>query len=361
VRRSPEQAAWIEMLSRGQKYWREAPAHLQEDEAVAFAAFRSPLLQPGAYESYKFVQDFEGASETLRDNKELALEAVKGLGVLVFGFVSDRLKGDRELLMKSLKYRHFPQDFTILWESVSQELRHNKDLIIELVKQDSCSNLFFQAPDHLQADPDVLLAVKESILSTISGPNGWDRCLLVNDCECICECGCVRVPPALYGDKDFVVQAIKQGINCFFRLPGHLQADADVISAMKEITLLEAFVQAPELQLNIAFMQKLSLTLVRHLELESDGCTTSFGFAWLKVIVNAHTISALCKACVTSQDVAFCADYERKTDYEIRRTRSCMRQRQNRVSTTQRQYKPWKDTHKRGGRHKTSFAEDWKM
>jgi hypothetical protein len=297
----------------------------------------------------------------LRDNKELALEAAKGLGVLVFKVVSDRLKGDRELLVESLKYRSCSQDFVLLWELMSPELRDDKDLLIEVVKQDGCSHYFLQAPDHLQSDPDVLLAVKESILSTICRC-GCEGCRDGYHCGGYhCEYGSVRVPQALYGDKDFVVQAIKQGINCFFRLPGHLQADADVISAMKEITLLEAFVQAPELQLNIAFMQKLSPTLVRHLELESDGCTTSFGFAWLKVIVNAHTISALRKACVTSQDVAFCADYERKTDYEIRRTRSCMRQRQNRVSTTQRQYKPWKDTHKRGGRHKTSFAEDWKM
>merc|ERR1712046_479454 len=94
--------------------------------------------------------------------------------------------------------------------------------------------------------------------------------------------------------------------------------------------LARVFKQAPELQLDIAFIQKVSLALVRSEELESDGCTASFGFAWLKKrgMVNADTISALRKACVTSQDFVKSErrtekeEYERRTDCEIRRTRS---------------------------------------
>jgi len=163
-----------------------APQEMKDDNEVAFAAVRS-----NAY-------NFTFVSEALRDNRELALIAVQGLGGRLFdrGILSERLRGDRNILQQALQHSN-PGDALQL---ASEELRHDKQLLLEAVKLRG--DLINQAPEILQTDADVVKAARVGFMTQVKAGR------MLGGCYC---CGGIEVPSSFYADREFVLSAVNHG------------------------------------------------------------------------------------------------------------------------------------------------------
>lgn len=127
----------------------------------------------------------EFTSERLRDDEEVALAAVQKMGD-AFGYVSTRLKGNRDIFIAAVQtcrlkfageYEGFSdisdelkddkeamliavQRFGFLLELASDRLKDDKDIVLAAVKEDGAYLEY--ASKRLQEDADVLEAVKKA-------------------------------------------------------------------------------------------------------------------------------------------------------------------------------------------------------
>ena len=96
-----------------------ASDELKDDKEIALIAVKNSLY----HEAFKYI------SERLKDDKEVALEAV------LYGsnikFVSDRLKDDKEVVLTAIK-NNWSADS--IYNYVSERLKNDRDIVIEAVK-----------------------------------------------------------------------------------------------------------------------------------------------------------------------------------------------------------------------------------
>ena len=220
-----------------------ASKELRDDEDVLKAALTS-----NNFKGYE-LDFFKSASDRLKGNREIVLLAVKNEG-WILEHVSEELKADKEVVLAALNHWNatsvlqFASDELRAdrevalegWLSfASKELRADKDFVIEVVGKHG--NMLEAAPDKFRDDKDVVLAA-------VSADN--DECLkyasdrLKKDKEVVLA-AVKRLPTSLRHadnklkqDRDIVIATVKNYGWMLRELPKKLQNDKDIVLAAIE-------------------------------------------------------------------------------------------------------------------------------
>lgn len=135
---------------------------LRNDKEIAIAA----LKKSGSFISYlgeKLCDDEEFimiairdiaevidfASDRLKKNKNFIIKALK-YNVNIFPYISEELKDDEEIALVALKSK------PVLFKKVGNRLKNNRNFILKVIKYDS--SIFECIPETLKNDPEILLA-----------------------------------------------------------------------------------------------------------------------------------------------------------------------------------------------------------
>ena len=93
--------------------------------------------------------NLKNASEKIKNDKEVILEAVKKDGASIF-YASQELRADREIVLEAVRTYSYALSYA------SQELQNDKEIVLEAVKHSRLALEF--ASQRLQNDPDILRA-----------------------------------------------------------------------------------------------------------------------------------------------------------------------------------------------------------
>jgi len=303
LRRDAETASWIEGVSMG---WdlSAAPDNIRNEPEVVRAALKRNGLQ------------FASASDDLRDDRDMAMLAIRSSGGRVFELCSKRLRGDRDLLLLALNQR-FPSQALM---HASDDLRNDKAFVLQNVERDRY--YLCHIPSNLQDDKDVILAA-------VRCTKNWNAAaLFVGGCPWY---GDIGLPPQLLRDKHFIESAVDLG----------------------QVGFLEhAFCQHPELYQDKHFVQRLFASMLQSMNLEHP----LFDARWLQ-----EPMKLLYKMLVSYRaEENLLAD---KSALKLRRARALAAQCRKRARRAQqkalgRQSRS-KEMNFRGGRHKTTNVEDF--
>jgi len=304
LRRDPETASWIEGVSMG---WdlSAAPDNIRNEPEVVRAALKRNGLQ------------FASASDDLRDDRDMAMLAIRSSGGRVFEFCSKRLRGDRDLLQLALNQRYPSQALM----HASDDLRNDKAFVLQNVERDRY--YLCHIPSNLQDDKDVILAA-------VRCTKNWNAAALrVGGCPWYGG-GAIGLPPQLLRDKHFIESAVDLG----------------------QVGFLEhAFRQHPELYQDKHFVQRLFASMLQSMNLEHP-LFDARSLGW--------PMKLLWDMLVSYRAEEYLPD---KSDLELRRARALAAQSRKRARRAQqkalgRQSRS-KEIKIRGGRHKTTNVEDF--
>jgi len=305
LRRDPEQASWIEGASMG---WdlSAAPDNIRNEPEVVHAAVERNGMQ------------FASASDDLRDDRDMAMLAIRSSWGRVFEFCSKWLRGDRDLLHFALNHR-FPGWNAL--EHASEDLRNDKVFVLQAVERNRL--LIVQAPFNLQHDKDVILAA-------VRCTKHWGTDMLGGH-GCPCCGGGIGLPPHLLRDKHFIEAAVDLGQVGFVG---------------------RAFRQHPELCQDNHFVRHLFASMLRSMNLEHP----VFDARWPQ-----GPTKSLWDRMVTSYRAE--ENLPDKSFLELRRARAqtaqCRKQARRAQQKALGRQSRSKQVNLRGGRHKTTDVEDW--
>jgi len=302
LRRDPETASWIEGVSMG---WdlSAAPDNIRNEPEVVRAALKRNGLQ------------FASASDDLRDDRDMAMLAIRSSGGRVFEFCSKRLRGDRDLLQLALSSRYPGQALM----HASDDLRNDKVFVLQVVERDRY--WLCHIPSNLQDDKDVTLAA-------VRCTKNWKAAaLFVGGCPWY---GDIGLPPQLLRDKHFIESAVDLG----------------------QVGFLEhAFRQHPELYQDKHFVQRLFASMLQSMSLEHP-------------LFDARRLGGPMKL-LWDMLLSYRAEeyLPDKPALELRRARALAAQCRKRAQRAQQKALGGQSRSKeikiRGGRHKTTNVEDF--
>jgi len=310
LRRDPETASWIEGAAMG---WdlAVAPDDIRNDQEVVHAAVKRNGMQ------------FAFASDDLRDDRDTAMLAILSSGGRVFKFCSERLRRDRDLLQFALDPYPGAYASDALMHA-SDDLRNDKVFVLEVVER----NVFLlrQVPSNLQHDKDVILAALAGRYK-----QEWRASL----CGCAMCVGIGFFPPHLLRDKHFIATAVDLG----------------------QVGFLErAFCQHPELCEDRHLLRHLFSSMLQSVDFEHP----VFDARWLRGPMKSEMKSHWNRMVASYRAEENLRD---KSALELRRERARMEQYRKRARKEQQKARvrqPRSNTISlRGGRHKTTYVEDW--
>lgn len=154
------------------------------------------------------------SSEELRKDKEFILEVVKQDG-FVLEYASEELKNDKEIVLEAVK-----QNGNALGYACDR-LKNDKEVMIEAVKQNGCALEY--ASDRLKNDKDFILEILQKILSK-NMTNDW---IFEFYKEAILSYN-------LKNDRNFIFEAVKVDSRALQWASDRLKDDADLIELLNK-------------------------------------------------------------------------------------------------------------------------------
>jgi len=149
------------------------------------------------------------ASEELRGNKEVVLQAVKHSYGQALEYATDELRGDREFVLQAVSHPTSGQAL----KYAADEIKGDRELVLQAVRHSACGRALEYATDELKSDRELILqAVSHSAC-------GWaleyateelraDRELVLHAVRHSYGQALKYATDELRGDSEFVLQAV---------------------------------------------------------------------------------------------------------------------------------------------------------